>query len=63
MEVASLAAALVSARSATQMQDVQVGLLKKAVDTQAAAAATLIDKMALPLATEGRLGTLVNTYA
>ena len=40
-----------------------MSILKKTMDTQTAAAAQLIDSMSLPLATEGSLGTNVNTYA
>ncbi|KQP14288.1 putative motility protein [Pseudorhodoferax sp. Leaf267] len=44
---------------------VQILVLKKALDAQAAAAATLIQSLpAVPrLATDGSLGTRLNTYA
>ncbi len=63
MDVAALAQTILSSRTATALQDAQVSILKKTMDTQAAAAVQLIDSMALPLATEGSLGTNVNTYA
>lgn len=63
MDVAALAQTILSSRTATALQDAQVSILKKTMDTQAAAAVQLIDPMALPLATEGSLGTNVNTYA
>jgi len=45
--------------------DAQVAVLKKALDSQAQAAAGLIDALPQPpsLATTGSLGTRVNTYA
>ena len=63
MDVAALAQTILSSRTATALQDAQVSILKKTMDTQAAAALQLNDSMALPLATEGSLGTNVNTYA
>lgn len=63
MDVAALAQTILSGRNAATMQDAQVSLLKKTMDTQASAAVQLIDKMMLPLATEGALGRNVNTYA
>lgn len=63
MDVAALAQTILSGRTAAAQQDAQVGLLKKAMDTQAHAATQLIDSMSLPLATDGSLGTHVNTYA
>lgn len=50
------------------MQDVQISVLKKALNVQASAAAALIQALpqptgALPLATEGHLGTQLNTMA
>jgi hypothetical protein len=44
-------------------QDAQIGLLKKAMDMQASASAALLNAVAgdLPLASEGSLGTQVNT--
>lgn len=63
MDVAALAATLVNAKAQTAMQDAQVGVLKRAMDTQAGAALRLLDSMTLPPATEGRIGTNVNLYA
>ncbi len=63
MDVAALAQTILSSRNAATMQDAQVSLLKKTMDAQASAAGQLIDKMMLPLATEGALGRNVNTYA
>lgn len=63
MEVLSLVQSVLSSRTAAAYQDAQVSVLKKAMDSQAASAAKLLDSMALPLATEGPLGTHVNTYA
>ncbi len=63
MDVAALAQTILSGRTATAMQDAQVSLLKKTMDSQADVAVKLIDKMMLPLATEGSLGRNVNTYA
>lgn len=50
------------------MQDVQITVLKKAIDVQASAAAALLQSLpqptgALPLATQGNLGTQLNTTA
>jgi hypothetical protein len=50
------------------MQDVQINVLKKAMNAQASAAAALIQALpqptgALPLATSGTLGTQLNTRA
>ncbi|KAB2903118.1 MAG: putative motility protein [Burkholderiaceae bacterium] len=43
---------------------VQVQVLKKALDSEASAAATLLQALPQPpLATSGSLGTQVNTYA
>lgn len=63
MDVAALAQTILSSRTAAAYQDAQVSLLKKTMDTQADNASRLLESMSLPLATEGRLGTLVNTYA
>jgi putative motility protein YjfB-like len=63
MDVAGLAATLLSARSQAMTTDVRMSVLKKAIDTQGAAASALVEKSSLPLATSGRVGTLVNTYA
>ena len=63
MDVAALAQTILSSRTAAALQDAQVSVLKKTMDTQTAAAAQLIDSMSLPLATDGSLGTNVNTYA
>ncbi|GAB97451.1 hypothetical protein BJY21_002840 [Kineosphaera limosa] len=63
MDVAALAQTILMNRNASAMQDAQVSLLRKAMDVEANAAVQLIDKMALPLATEGAVGRNVNTYA
>lgn len=63
MDVAALAQTILMNRNAAAMQDAQVSLLKKTMDTQSAAAAQLIDSMAMPLATEGSVGRNFNTYA
>ena len=63
MDVAALAQTILSGRLATAAQDAQVGLLRKAIDAEGAAATRLIDAMALPLATDGAVGRHVNTYA
>lgn len=63
MDVAALAQTILSSRTAVAYQDAQVSLLKKSMDTQQATADKLLQGMSLPLATEGRLGTMVNTYA
>ncbi len=54
-----------AAASTSQGGDAQTIMLKKALDTQAAQAATMIDGLTkMPaLATQGNLGTNVNTYA
>lgn len=62
MDVTTLAASLVAARNQVTTQDVQVGVLKRALDSQSAAMTKLLAPMALPLATEGRLGTNLNLY-
>ncbi|WP_226343685.1 YjfB family protein [Agilicoccus flavus] len=63
MDVAALAQTILSSRTAAAAQDAQVSVLKKVMDSQTDAAARLIDAMSLPLATDGPLGTNVNTYA
>lgn len=63
MDVAALAQTLISSRTDAAVADAQVGLLKKAMQSQEAAATKLLDSLALPLATEGSLGRNVNTYA
>lgn len=63
MDVAALAQTILSGRTAAAYQDAQVSLLKKSMDTQQATASKLLQSMSLPLATEGTLGTQVNTYA
>jgi hypothetical protein len=53
-----------SLASAKTSDAVNVVVLKKALDIQAVAAATLLDALPQPaLATSGTLGTQVNTYA
>ncbi len=61
MDVAALAQTILSARAGASQTDVQVSMLKKAMDTESAAMTTLVDS--LPLATSGNLGRNVNTYA
>lgn len=63
MDVAALAQTILSGRTAATYQDAQVSLLKKSLDTQQASASQLLNSMSLHLATEGALGTQVNTYA
>ena len=63
MDLAALAQTILSSRTAAALQDAQVSILQTTMDTQTAAAAQLIDSMSLPLATDGSLGTNVNTYA
>ena len=59
--IVSTANALASRETADA---VQVTVLKKALDTQETAAATLLVALPQPpLATEGPLGTQLNTYA
>ena len=59
--IVSSASALASRETADA---VQVTVLKKALDTQETAAATLLAALPQPpLATEGPLGTQLNTYA
>jgi len=54
-----------SAQASREAADaVQVSVLKKAMDMQETAAATLLATLPQPpLATEGALGTQINTYA
>lgn len=61
MDIA-LAQTILSQRTAVAYQDAQVSMLKKAMDAESSAAATLVDTM-MPLATEGSVGRHVNTYA
>lgn len=68
MNIASTPAVQSATAAASQgstADAVQIAVLKKALDAQAAAAATLIQSLpAVPaLATEGSLGTRLNTYA
>ena len=67
MDVA-LTNAIVNTASAMSRSEtanaVQVHVLKKALDSEASAAATLLQALPQPpLATSGSLGTQVNTYA
>ncbi len=57
--------AAVSATQSSTAGDLQMMVLNKALNSQAAAAVTLIDAVPKPptLATEGSLGTRLNTYA
>ncbi len=63
MDVALIAQTLLNTRTEQAVGDAQISLLKKAMNTQEAAATKLLDSLALPLATEGSLGRNVNTYA
>lgn len=56
---------VVQTRQGAVEQQVQIQVLKEAMTTQASAAATLLNAVAgdLPLATEGAMGTQVNTLA
>jgi len=68
MNIASTPAVQSATAAASQgptADAVQIAVLKKALDAQAMAAATLIQSLpASPaLATEGSLGTRLNTYA
>jgi hypothetical protein len=63
--IVTTASAMASAQSADA---VNIAVLKKALDIQAASAATMLDAVAqaMPqpaLATSGTLGTLINTFA
>ncbi|WP_374592757.1 putative motility protein [Aquabacterium sp.] len=60
----SVSAAVAATQSSTA-GDLQMMVLNKALNSQAAAAVTLIDAVPKPptLATEGTLGTRLNTYA
>jgi len=64
----SVSQAAASVSQGSPMQDVQITVLKKAMNAQASTAAALIQALpqptgALPLATEGPLGTQVNAMA
>lgn len=68
MNIASTPAVQSATAAASQgptADAVQIAVLKKALDAQAAAAATLIQSLpaAPALATEGSLGTRLNVYA
>ncbi len=68
MNIASTPAVQSATAAASQgptADAVQIAVLKKALDAQAVAAATLIQSLpaAPALATEGSLGTRLNTYA
>lgn len=67
MDVSPAAAvqAVQTMREAQDLQDVQVSVLKKALDTEASAAAALLKTLPgpLPLATSGPLGTQLNLLA
>lgn len=62
MDVA-LAQTILSSRAQAGMQDAQVSVMRKVMDTQQDAASRLIESMSLPLATDGSVGRNVNTYA
>lgn len=59
---AALVDAVVQTRSDQVDQQVQIQVMKKAMDAQASTTAALLNSVAgsLPLATEGSLGTQVN---
>ncbi len=59
---AALVDAVVQTRSDQVDQQVQISVMKKAMDAQASTAATLLNSVvgSLPLATEGALGAQVN---
>ncbi len=59
---AALVGAVVQTRSDQVDQQVQIRVMKKAMDAQASTAAALLNSVtaSLPLATEGALGTQVN---
>ena len=68
MNIASTPAVQSATAAASQgptADAVQIAVLKKVLDAQAVAAATLIQSLpaAPALATEGSLGTRLNTYA
>lgn len=62
MDVTSVVAGHTAARNEATATAAQVSLLKKALVTESAVAAKLLAPMDLPLATEGRVGTNLNTY-
>ncbi|HYO85128.1 MAG TPA: putative motility protein [Dermatophilaceae bacterium] len=62
MDVTALAAGLLAARNEVTIQDVQVNVLKRGLQSQSVLMTRLMAPMALPLATEGRLGTNLNHY-
>ncbi len=59
---AALVDSVVQTRSDQAAQQVQIRVMKKAMDAQASTAAALLNSVtaSLPLATEGALGTKVN---
>lgn len=59
----SAVAAATAATQAPSADLVQILVLKKALDAQAVAALGLIQALPQALATQGPLGTQVNTYA
>ena len=64
LSVESLASSGMMQQQMQLAQDVQTSVLKKALDEQASAAATLLQALPQPaLATSGTLGTQVNTFA
>ncbi len=62
MDVMGIAASLISGRNEVAGGQVQTTLLRKALDTQSTLMNKLMAPMALPLATDGRVGTQVNAY-
>lgn len=62
---ALLADRVLQTRQGQTVQQVQINVLKKAMDMQESASAALLNAVAgnLPLATDGAVGTQVNTLA
>lgn len=64
----SVPTAAAAVAQGSRLQDVQISVLKKAMNLQASSAAALIQALpqptgALPLATQGNLGTQLNVRA
>ena len=60
---AAMVGAVVAAQQASTAQEVQLAVMKKAMDMQESASAALLNAVAgnLPLASGGAVGTQVNT--
>lgn len=65
MDIGSVASASTAMQQTQLMQTIQVSMLKKAMDTEASSVSQLLETVpAMPQqATEGSLGTRVDTYA